>query len=159
MPSCPVCQSTTTALWSVARDYEYFSTSKDYHYFQCADCYSIFIDPIPADELMTIYPSNYYSFVPGKKNIVVRIKECWTKDIFKRSLNRFRVMRSMCWMWVVVPDGWAGLIKNTDKRVVHTQVVDIDNKAKKIATDNGHAYLKGRWKILIRKKDITWYSC
>jgi 2-polyprenyl-3-methyl-5-hydroxy-6-metoxy-1,4-benzoquinol methylase len=143
MLSCPVCQSTKTVLWSVARDYEYFTTSKEYHYFQCADCYSIFIDPIPVDELMTIYPSNYYSFVPGKKNIVVRIKEWLDKRYFQKILkqipgNEINVLD------VGGGTGWlAGLIKNTDKRVVHTQIVDIDNKAKKIATDNGHNYFVG----------------
>lgn len=143
MPSCPVCLSIKVSLWSVARDYEYFSTSKDYRYFQCTDCYSIFIDPIPVDELMTIYPSNYYSFVPAKKNIVVRIKEWLDKKKFQKTLkdisaNEINVLD------VGGGTGWlAGLIKNMDIRVVHTQIVDIDKKAKKIAIDNGHAYFEG----------------
>lgn len=143
MSSCPVCSSINTNLWSVARDYEYFSTSKDYHYFQCTNCYSIFIDPVPIDELMTIYPSNYYSFVPGKKNIVVRVKEWLDKKHFEKILKDIPA-KKISVLDVGGGTGWlAGLIKDIDKRVEHTQIVDIDKQAKKIALANGHSYFEG----------------
>src|SRR5690349_17765889 len=75
MISCPVCHSSETALWSVARDYEYHSTTSEYNYYHCNSCQTIFIHPVPLNELHVIYPSNYYSFVNSKKNIVTNIKE------------------------------------------------------------------------------------
>lgn len=40
--------------------------------------------------------------------------------------------------------GWIlDVLKKTDKRIEHTQVVDIDEKAKSIAEKNGHAYFEG----------------
>jgi 2-polyprenyl-3-methyl-5-hydroxy-6-metoxy-1,4-benzoquinol methylase len=143
MPPCPVCLSNQTVLWSTAKDYEYFSTSKNYSYFQCADCYSIFIDPVPVDELMTIYPSNYYSFVTGKKNVVVKIKEWLDKKYFRILLKNIDE-KEIRVLDVGGGTGWlSSLIKDTDERVIHTQIVDIDPAAKQLALSNGHAYFEG----------------
>jgi SAM-dependent methyltransferase len=143
MPPCPVCFSNQTVLWSTAKDYEYFSTSKTYNYFQCTDCYSIFIDPIPVNELKSIYPSNYYSFVAGKKNGVIKIKEWLDKKYFKRILKNINE-KEIRVLDVGGGTGWlSSLIKDTDERVIHTQIVDIDPNAKQLAISNGHMYFEG----------------
>src|SRR4030095_4151791 len=88
--SCPLCNSNKTILWSVARDYEYASTNEEYNYYYCKNCISIFISPVPENELHRIYPSNYYSFQPGKKNWAFRIKEWLDKKLFKKILKQIK---------------------------------------------------------------------
>jgi 2-polyprenyl-3-methyl-5-hydroxy-6-metoxy-1,4-benzoquinol methylase len=140
---CPVCRQKNISTWNVARDYEYFSTDDEYTYYQCNDCRSVFIHPIPADQLKKIYPSNYYSFAQQSKNIVVQLKGWLDKRFFKK------VMQQITAPAIQVLDvgggtGWLpDLLKKADPRVTFTQVVDIDEEAKTIAEQNGHAYFEG----------------
>src|SRR5688572_20315898 len=85
---CPVCKQKNIESWSVAKDYEYFTSTDTFHYYGCHDCQTIFIHPIPIDQLKIIYPSNYYSFSDTKKNIVVRLKEWLDKRFFKKILRQ-----------------------------------------------------------------------
>ena len=115
----------------------------EYTYYGCADCRTIFIHPIPVEQLKKIYPSNYYSFVNKPKNAVVRIKEWLDKRFFKKILKQLPAQP------VNVLDAGGGtgwmldVLKKTDTRIGMTQIVDIDNKAKKIAEEKGHAYFEG----------------
>ena len=143
MPVCPVCQNLQTTLWSSAEDFEYHTSDKVYNYFSCNRCSSIFIDPIPIAELNAIYPANYYSFVSTRKNVVVHIKEWLDKQHFKRLL-KYITCNEIKVLDVGGGTGWlAHALKKTDSRVVLTQIVDIDEKAKVIAEANGHLYFKG----------------
>jgi SAM-dependent methyltransferase len=142
-PTCPVCHNSETRHWAAAKDYEYFSTDKTYDYFHCSGCYTIFIDPVPVQELKLIYPSNYYSF-RSPKGIVVKLKEWLDKRLFKK------ILASIPGETIHVLDvgggtGWLlNVIKELDKRVTITQVVDIDPDAGTIAASNGHRYFEGK---------------
>jgi SAM-dependent methyltransferase len=144
MPTCPICSNSNTVLWSAARDYEYFSTGKTYEYFQCTDCGTLFIDPLPTDELAIIYPSNYYSFVTTKKNAVWRIKE-WLDKRKLRSVLQGLKADEISVLDVGGGTGWLStLVRQTDPRVKFTQIVDIDQAAKYKAEQEGHDYFQGR---------------
>jgi 2-polyprenyl-3-methyl-5-hydroxy-6-metoxy-1,4-benzoquinol methylase len=115
----------------------------EFTYYGCADCGTIFIHPIPVDQLKKIYPSNYYSFVKKPKNLVVRLKEWLDKRFFKKILKRFPA-QPINVLDVGGGTGWMlDVLKKKDKRIGITQVVDIDDKAKSIAEEKGHAYFEG----------------
>ncbi|MCX6317383.1 MAG: class I SAM-dependent methyltransferase [Bacteroidetes bacterium] len=142
-PTCPVCQSAHTQLWSKAPDYEYFSVRGAYNYYHCPDCSTIFIDPVPVELLKQIYPPNYYSFVNKGKNILVRLKEWLDKRFFKKILRRLPG-ESLSVLDVGGGTGWMlDVLKKTDARITYTQSVDIDEKARTEAEAKGHAYFEG----------------
>lgn len=142
--SCPLCNSDKTILWSVARDHEYASTNDEYNYYYCKNCITIFISPMPENELFKIYPANYYSFQSDKKNWAFNIKEWLDKKIFKKILKQIK-SKSINVLDVGGGTGWlCDIVKAIDKRVVLTQIVDIDDNAKKNAEEKGHEYFKGR---------------
>ena len=140
---CPVCRSSQISTWSSAHDYEYFSVPGEYQYYHCADCLTIFIDPVPVEQLKQIYPPNYYSFVNSSKTLVARIKEWMDKIHFKK------VLRDMEGDQLHVLDvgggtGWLlSNLKKTEPRISFTQVVDINEEAGEIARRDGHAYFEG----------------
>jgi 2-polyprenyl-3-methyl-5-hydroxy-6-metoxy-1,4-benzoquinol methylase len=143
MPICPVCSNRETELWSNARDYEYQTSEQDYKYFTCKTCLSIFIDPLPVDQLSIIYPSNYYSFVKAKKNFVTGIKEGLDKSFFKKILHKIEGSNLKV-LDVGGGTGWlSSIIKNIDNRIALTQIVDIDENAKQLAESKGHKYFTG----------------
>jgi 2-polyprenyl-3-methyl-5-hydroxy-6-metoxy-1,4-benzoquinol methylase len=112
-------------------------------YYVCANCKTIFIHPVPVDQLKKIYPSNYYSFVNKPKNLVVRLKEWLDKGFFKKILKQLPV-QPINVLDVGGGTGWMlDILKKADKRIALTQVVDIDEKAKNIAEQKGHAYFEG----------------
>lgn len=140
---CPVCHQKNTSIWSVAKDYEYHSVKEDFTYYHCADCGTIFIHPIPLSQLKEIYPSNYYSFVNVSKNIVVKIKEWLDKRFFRKILSGLNTNKIDV-LDVGGGTGWIlNVLKKTDSRIGFTQIADIDEKARIIAEQNGHAYFKG----------------
>ncbi len=127
----------------MAKDYEYFSVEEEFTYYGCSDCKTIFIHPIPIEQLKKIYPANYYSFVNKPKNLVVRLKEWLDKRFFKKILKQLPV-QPINVLDVGGGMGWMlDVLKKTDKRIGITQIVDIDNKAKSIAEEKGHAYFEG----------------
>jgi 2-polyprenyl-3-methyl-5-hydroxy-6-metoxy-1,4-benzoquinol methylase len=140
---CPVCKQQNISTWSVAKDYEYFSLEEEFTYYGCADCGTIFIHPVPVDQLKKIYPSNYYSFANKSKNIVVRLKEWLDKRFFKRILKQIS-STEISVLDIGGGTGWMlDVLKKTDERINFTQIVDIDEKAKRVAEENGHAYFEG----------------
>lgn len=140
---CPVCHRENIDLWSVAKDYEYFSVPGEFRYYHCNDCLAIFIHPVPIDQLKNIYPANYYSFHSQKKNIIIKIKEWLDKRFFKKILKQIKEPT----INVLDAGGGTGwmldILKRTDKRIGFTQVVDIDPHAKKIAEEKKHFYFEG----------------
>jgi 2-polyprenyl-3-methyl-5-hydroxy-6-metoxy-1,4-benzoquinol methylase len=140
---CPVCHQSNIHIWSEAKDYEYFSTPDTFTYYTCPDCKTIFIDEAPIHLLRQIYPSNYYSFVNKKKNIVVSLKEWLDKQFFKKILRQIKADQINV-LDVGGGTGWIlDVLKKTDDRITFSQIVDIDEKAKAIAEKNGHAYFEG----------------
>jgi 2-polyprenyl-3-methyl-5-hydroxy-6-metoxy-1,4-benzoquinol methylase len=141
--ACPVCAAKEIGHWSLAKDYEYFSTTTTYTYYNCTSCRSIFLSPLPVEDLRTIYPSNYYSFVAAKPNIITRIKEGFDKQYFKKLLKRFNAPQLKV-LDVGGGTGWlSDLLKAADNRVALAQIVDIDADAKAIAESKGHTYYQG----------------
>jgi 2-polyprenyl-3-methyl-5-hydroxy-6-metoxy-1,4-benzoquinol methylase len=127
----------------VAKDYEYFSVEDEFTYHECADCNTIFIHPVPVDQLKKIYPANYYSFVSKKKNIVVHLKEWLDKRFFKKILHQLPA-NEISLLDIGGGTGWMpDLLKKSDTRINFSQIVDIDTTAKSIAEKNGHAYYEG----------------
>ena len=142
-PYCPVCKKNNISTWSVAKDYEYFSTADEFTYYGCGDCGAIFIHPVPVEQLKKIYPPNYYSFVNHSKGIVVRLKEWLDKRFFKKILKQIPAQKVNV-LDVGGGTGWIpDVLKKSDNRIGFTQIVDIDEKAKSIAEKNGHAYFEG----------------
>ncbi len=116
---------------------------EEFNYYSCSGCGTLFIHPVPADQLNKIYPSNYYSFVNKPKNIIVHLKEWLDKRFFKKLLKQIPGP-AIHVLDVGGGTGWMlDILKKTDKRIHETQVVDIDEKAKTIAEEKGHAYFKG----------------
>ena len=140
---CPVCHQNDITTWSEAKDYEYFSTADEYTYYHCKNCKSIFIHPVPVDQLKKIYPSNYYSFVSKPGNLVVRMKEWLDRRFFKKILSKIDA-KEINVLDVGGGTGWMlDMLKTTDRRIVNTQVVDIDEAASGIAEKKGHSYYTG----------------
>ena len=140
--NCPVC-SLPSALWSNASDREYFSVAGEFSYFGCGSCGTIFIHPVPVELLARIYPPNYYSFVNKGGNIVTRLKE-WLDKRFFRKILRAIPGEELHVLDVGGGTGWMlDILKKAEKRISHTQVVDIDEKAMDLAVERGHSYFKG----------------
>jgi 2-polyprenyl-3-methyl-5-hydroxy-6-metoxy-1,4-benzoquinol methylase len=102
------------------------------------------INPIPKEELSTIYPTNYYSFSKQPHNFINAAKEYLDTRLFKRVLteipgNDLKILD------VGGGSGWLlDLIKQISNRIKLTQVVDLDIEAQKLATQNGHFYFCGK---------------
>ena len=140
---CPVCMNAGCQPWSEAMDYEYFSVPQKFLYHYCIQCQTIFLSPPPVELLGKIYPSNYYSFVTKKKNIVFRFKEWLDRNYFKKLLRKIQSPEIKL-LDIGGGTGWlADLLKKTDPRISHSQVVDIDSKARELAEKNGHDYFEG----------------
>lgn len=137
--NCPVCQL-PAKFWCKAKDYEYHTTDEYFVYYQCADCFSIFIDPIPEDRLGVIYPSNYYSFNGMNNNWAFRLKEYLDKKLFKKLLSQIKGSQ----VNALDVGGGTGylldLLRSISKRIQFSQVVDIDPKLRAAAEAGGHAY-------------------
>lgn len=140
---CPICQEKVITLWNKAIDYEYFSTKEEFNYYKCEDCGTIFIHPIPYEQLKDIYPSNYYSFVNKSKSIVVKIKE-WLDKLFLRKILTQLNAKEINVLDVGGGTGWiVDILKKADSRIKFTQIVDFDKNAKAIAENKGHNYFEG----------------
>ncbi len=142
---CPVCGNTECPLWATACDYEYRATGdEEFSYFRCGECGTIYIDPIPADRLATIYPSNYYSFVGRPSNPIHKLKMFLDRRFFRRVLKRIEG-NDLSALDVGGGTGWLlDTLKQADSRVGATQVVDLDPKVREEAERRGHRYFCGR---------------
>jgi 2-polyprenyl-3-methyl-5-hydroxy-6-metoxy-1,4-benzoquinol methylase len=124
----------------------------EFTYYGCAGCRTIFIHPVPVEQLKKIYPSNYYSFINKPKNLVIHLKEWLDKRFFKKILKQLPAQQIHV-LDIGGGTGWMlDVLRKTDKRIGHTQVVDIDEKAKNIAEEKGHAYFEGTIETFITDK-------
>jgi SAM-dependent methyltransferase len=141
--SCLACGAPDPVFWAHATDVEYRTTDETFTYYRCRACSVLFIDPVPRQRLREIYPANYYSFAPGRRSLVQGFKDWLDRRLFRRLLKQLPGTA----LRVLDIGGGAGQqldeIKALDRRVVLTQVVDIDPAATTQATRKGHAAFCG----------------
>lgn len=143
-PECLVCHSVKTQLWARATDAEYRTTAAVFGYYACKDCGVLFIDPVPRDQLATIYPANYYSFATPKKTLITQVKKWLDARVFTRLLKAIGG-DSLSVLDVGGGAGWQlDALRALDPRVHFTQIVDLDVEAEREARNNGHEYFHGR---------------
>ncbi|MEU8122581.1 class I SAM-dependent methyltransferase [Spirillospora sp. NPDC049024] len=144
MTGCPLCRAPRTLPWARARDLEYFTSGDEFAYRRCPDCRLVFIDPVPADRLAEIYPPSYYSYGPPDRSFAARVKLRLDAALFRR------VLAGVPGEAVSVLDVGGGdgahlsLIRELEPRTALTQVVDLDERAGRLARARGHRYHQGR---------------
>lgn len=141
---CPICFQKEISIWSIAKDYEYQTSNDTFTYYKCDHCNCLFIHPTPEERLKEIYPANYYSFINISKNFVTRIKEWLDKKFFRKQFKKITA-NEINVLDIGGGTGWMiDLLKQADKRINYSQIVDIDTKAKELAEQNGYNYFEGR---------------
>lgn len=152
--TCLACGGARTSFWARAHDVEYHTSSDEFTFMRCEACGVLFIDPVPADRLREIYPSNYYSYAPGGQSLVHRIKGWLDRRFFRKILGRIGGKGaggggSVAGGGLRVLDigggaGWElSALRASDPRVKDTVVVDLDPGAAEVAQRNGHRYFCG----------------
>ena len=141
MSVCPVCHSNNTLLFATGWDAEYHSTEDRFHYDMCGDCGSAFIQKPPMDRLKEIYPSNYYSFSDeASSSLLYTVKRILEIRMFRRLLSRIPGT-SLAVLDVGGGIGWMlNIVRDADRRVTDTHVVDIDETARSTAEKQGHIF-------------------
>lgn len=77
------------------------------------------------------------------KNIIAYVKEYLDQKLFKRILGTIGGLELKI-LDIGGGTGWiTDLIKRIDKRIILTQIIDIDEKSKEIAEAKGHKYFTG----------------
>lgn len=136
---CPVCAN-TGEIWCTTQDWEYRSTMDCYTYLKCPSCLTLFLKELPADNLMDIYPPDYYSFSPRAASIVFKLKDWWDAFFYKSLLKNVKAPS----LAVLDAGGGTGAVldtlKKTDSRINYTEIIDIDKNAALTAQKNGHVY-------------------
>ncbi len=141
---CPLCADVDTEVFAQARDVEYRTSSALYTYCRCLRCAAIFLASPPVQRLREIYPPSYYSLHSfrsgGEDSLALRIKEHLDARLFRR------ILRDLPGEQLAVLDvgggtGWLlSVIRNTDRRVVLTYEVDLDESARPAAETAGHIF-------------------
>jgi 2-polyprenyl-3-methyl-5-hydroxy-6-metoxy-1,4-benzoquinol methylase len=140
---CPICGQTDSTSWAIAHDVEYRTSDDQFDYRRCHQCGVIFLHPIPLARMAEIYPTNYYAYSGGKQSIVHRVKDRVDSRMFRRTLRELPGKRLNV-LDVGGGDGWLlTMIRSLDRRVMMTQVVDIDKAAEATARQHGHEYFCG----------------
>lgn len=144
---CPVCNSTNIIDFAAVKDVEYGTINELFAYKDCRKCKSIFLQDPPVKKLSLIYPDNYYS-VDGVTNSPIsflqalqKIKDFLDKRLFSNALKSLKGNR----LSVLDVGGGAGwvmnLIKQSDKRISMTTIIDINENSRKLAEKNGHVFI------------------
>jgi 2-polyprenyl-3-methyl-5-hydroxy-6-metoxy-1,4-benzoquinol methylase len=140
---CPVCGG-AGALYAVARDTEYFTSDRSFAYAHCASCDVLYVDPMLKDRLGEIYPPNYYSFQAADGRTAVTAVKEWLDARAFRALLRSIPGEGLATLDVGGGTGnLSSLMRKIDRRVIRTQIVDIDPAAKAAAEGAGHGYFCG----------------
>jgi 2-polyprenyl-3-methyl-5-hydroxy-6-metoxy-1,4-benzoquinol methylase len=143
-PSCLVCAATSSEHWATAHDVEYATTADEFAYRRCRACGVLFIDPVPEARLSEIYPTNYYSYAAPGSSPVHAIKTLLDRRFFRAILQQIGG-ESVAVLDVGGGAGWElRALRESEPRVVRTQVVDLDPGAQRLAEANGHRYFCGR---------------
>lgn len=135
---CLVCGKQLRTLWAQTRDVEYFSLPGTFSFYHCEECDVLSLFPVPRDQLNEIYPPNYYSFDGTLDSPIYRVKEWLDKRLFRKILKNFPD-RHLQALDVGGGTGWMlEMLRKTDSRVKHTQVVDLNEEAICEARERGH---------------------
>lgn len=136
---CPVCKS-IGELWCITQDWEYRSTKDFYTYLKCPSCKTLFLKELEGNDLRTIYPPNYYSFISKTSNGIFKLKDWWDGSFYKSILKKIAADN----LSVLDVGGGTGhvldTLKKADERISYTEIIDIDKNAQKIAEKKGHVY-------------------
>ena len=136
---CPIC-NTPGEVWCTTQDWEYRSTTDFYTYIRCLSCHTLFIKEVPQDDLLTIYPPGYYSFSQKAGRSIFKLKNLWDRYFYKSILKKINAAS----LSVLDVGGGTGevldTLKNTDKRITYTEIIDIDKNSKSLAEKKGHIY-------------------
>ncbi len=142
--NCLACGSSNLSLWAEVTDVEYFTTEDRFTYNQCGACNALSIAPVPESQLSTIYPTNYYSFLPIETSLTARLKILLDRRLF-RSIMQPMVGNELSALDIGGGSGWLlTQARKTELRLSYTMVVDIDSGAEIIARNSGHDYFCGR---------------
>jgi SAM-dependent methyltransferase len=143
-PACPICRQSDAYPWAIASDVEYCTSDDKFQYWRCGECGVLFLSPPPVSSLSQIYPANYYAYSSNEQSLVYRVKDRFDALLFRNVLDQ-QPGTQLRILDVGGGDGWLlGTIRSLDKRVVETQVVDMDPEAEKSARQQGHGYFCGR---------------
>ncbi len=139
---CPLCGSSGATLWALAEDIEYFTTSTEHSYWHCGNCRSLYLDPLPAGGLKSIYPANYYSYdAPG--GLLWKLKAKLEARRLQHSLAEVPGTR----LRALDIGGGSGatleLARRADSRICESWIVDIDPGAEARAKSKGHQFFLG----------------
>ena len=142
--TCLVCGSNNLSLWADVSDSEYFTTVERFTYNRCGECNALSINPVPEDQLGTIYPANYYSFSPVGSSLVTKLKIALDRRLFRGILKPI-VGNELSALDIGGGSGWLlTQARKIEPRLSFTMVVDIDSGAESIARNSGHEFFCGR---------------
>ena len=75
VPLCPVCRSTTRTRFASGHDYEIETCRNEWHFWRCEDCGTVWLDPRPAVQTLSIiYPPHYYAYAMSETISPVALK-------------------------------------------------------------------------------------
>jgi SAM-dependent methyltransferase len=145
-PCCPLCvRDGHIRHWARAQDVEYYTSRDWYDYYRCEYCDVLFLHPLPANRLREIYPANYYSYVSGKRSWINAAKRLSDRNRLGQILRR---IHGDTLQVLDVGGGTGGtldILRQVDKRVGITEVVDLDEGAEAAARAAGHGYVRCRF--------------
>lgn len=156
---CPLCSSLNARHMADVKDVEYFTSQEDFSYFDCEDCGCVFLKDPPVDRLSEIYPDNYYA-VEGPTDakgflsrMLEAVKNKLDRKMFSQALARIKGDKIDC-LDVGGGAGWImNLVRQSDPRVRHTTIVDINENSRTAAESNGHTYINGSIDNLTAKNE------
>jgi len=75
---CTLCRSEDSEVCASGTDFEYATCTNVFTFVRCRRCDHVYLNPRPRPEdLDTIYPSNYYSFIGTTNALVARAQRVW----------------------------------------------------------------------------------
>lgn len=145
--NCPICKSRDIIPFSETFDVEYYTSKHKYTYSECRSCNAIFLIDPPVDKLGEIYPNNYYAVEGPSSNSswlmsqLQSAKSKIEKNLFSSCLKKISGMNLSC-LDIGGGSGWVmNMVREADKRVTSTTVLDLNPNSKEIAEANGHKFI------------------
>jgi SAM-dependent methyltransferase len=139
--TCPICNTPGTH-WCKAQDWEYRHTPDYYFYLKCPSCNTLFLEELKEDNLLNIYPPNYYSFSQKSGSSIFKLKDMWDTRFYRSVLKKIPATN----LSVLDIGGGTGQVLDTlkyaDKRIIYTEIIDIDKNARVPAEKKGHVYTR-----------------
>jgi len=144
---CPICKSEDTIPFSETFDVEYYTSNHNYQYSECRSCNVIFLIDPPVGRLDEIYPNTYYAVEGPSSNsswLMSKLqyaKSKIEKRLFSSCLKNISGKNLSC-LDIGGGAGWVmNMVREADKRVSTTTVLDINLNSKELAETNGHKFI------------------